>query len=455
MRSPTSLTIRQAAHSLQQELTVRQRAGDPSWGTTQDAPRGLGGIVSARLRVNVGWSVFGSVTYAACQWGTLVVLAKLASPEDVGRYAFALAVSAPIMMFLQLQLRTVQVTDAAAPRPFADYLALRAVSSVTGIGIVLAAVAIAGHSPSSLGLLVLVTCIKAVDGVADIFYGEWQKRERMDVPARLQMCNGVFSVALLAAALLAGWPAGVAIGGSLAASAATLGAAACLTRKILPRGFRPDTGLGRRSWALARLALPLGAVMALISLTANIPRYFIEAHSSTRELGIFAALLYVTTAGMTLITAIGNSLTPRLAREFGSGDYRAFKRLLVGFVAVAAAIGGSSVVLALAAGEGLLLIAYGPVYAAAANVFVGVMVFGAVSYMASAVGFALSAARCFRAQAPLFVGVTVTVLVASAVWIPRSGMWGGTAALTLGALVQLCGGAAVLSRTLRKPMVLS
>jgi hypothetical protein len=48
------------------------------------------------LRRNFAWTVLGNVTYAACQWGMLVALAKLGSPEMVGQFALGLAIGAPV-----------------------------------------------------------------------------------------------------------------------------------------------------------------------------------------------------------------------------------------------------------------------------------------------------------------------------------------------------------------------
>src|SRR4051794_16358727 len=64
------------------------------------------------LRANFTWTFVGNVIYAACQWGMLVVLAKVARPETVGNFALALAVTAPVIMLTNLQLRAVQATDA-------------------------------------------------------------------------------------------------------------------------------------------------------------------------------------------------------------------------------------------------------------------------------------------------------------------------------------------------------
>ena len=80
------------------------------------------------LRLNFAWTFVGNVVYAGCQWGMLVVLAKLGSPARVGEFALALAVTAPILMFTNLALRAVQATDSRQEYTFGDYLGLRLLS---------------------------------------------------------------------------------------------------------------------------------------------------------------------------------------------------------------------------------------------------------------------------------------------------------------------------------------
>src|SRR5207249_10179214 len=73
------------------------------------------------LRVNFLWTLAGNVIYAACQWGILVALAKLGTPQMVGEFALALAVTAPILIGAGLSLRSVPVTDALGEYEFRDY----------------------------------------------------------------------------------------------------------------------------------------------------------------------------------------------------------------------------------------------------------------------------------------------------------------------------------------------
>src|SRR3982750_880645 len=60
------------------------------------------------LRRNFVETLFGNLVYAGCQWGVLVALAKLGNPQVVGVYALALAITSPVMLLSNLQLREVQ-----------------------------------------------------------------------------------------------------------------------------------------------------------------------------------------------------------------------------------------------------------------------------------------------------------------------------------------------------------
>jgi len=77
------------------------------------------------LRRNAAWALLGQVVFAACHWGGFIILGRLGGPEVLGRYVLALAVVTPIMMFGRLQMRELQVADAAQRHPFEDYLAVR------------------------------------------------------------------------------------------------------------------------------------------------------------------------------------------------------------------------------------------------------------------------------------------------------------------------------------------
>ena len=73
------------------------------------------------LRANFSWTLAGNVFYGACQWGMLSALAKLGNASIVGEFTLGLAISSPIFVFTNLQLRSVQATDTQLECRFADY----------------------------------------------------------------------------------------------------------------------------------------------------------------------------------------------------------------------------------------------------------------------------------------------------------------------------------------------
>ncbi len=70
------------------------------------------------------------MVYAASQVGVLALLANLASPATVGRYALGLAIVTPILLFTKLQLRWVLATDVRRNHSFSDYLGTRLLTVV-------------------------------------------------------------------------------------------------------------------------------------------------------------------------------------------------------------------------------------------------------------------------------------------------------------------------------------
>jgi len=67
----------------------------------------------------------------------------------------------------------------------------------------------------------------------------------------------------------------------------------------------------------------------------------------------------------------------------------------------------------------------------------------AVSYVASFLGYGMTAARYFRVQLPLFTLVTGVLTAACAVLIPSGGLLGAAQAMGIAAVVQLLGSVAI------------
>nr|MDQ2899843.1 lipopolysaccharide biosynthesis protein [Acidobacteriota bacterium] len=350
------------------------------------------------LRLNFAWTSAGTVVYSACQWLTLSVLAKLGSPEMVGQYALGVAVSTPVLMLTQLNLRAVVATDVRNGNPFHDYLSLRLLTTAAALAIIAAILAVSGYRRDLAWIVLGVGVGQALDGVSDICYGWQQQHERMERIAMSMAARGVLSTVAMAAGLY--------LTGSLIWAVA----AAAIARFSVVLGFDIRRVPANSNWRFAPsvsrqlrvlwVSLPLGIVLMLNALAAAMPRYWIERHGGLRMLGIFSAIASLVTVGGTVINALGQSATPRLARLYANNQIRDFYALLARLLGVGLGIGIAGIAAAAVVGPFVLSLAYRPEYARHNDLLIAMMFAGAIGYLGSLLGYAITATRTFRAQVP-------------------------------------------------------
>ena len=425
-----------------------------------DAPSDATAGPPRSLRTNFLWTALGNTAYAASQWGTLVVLAKVGTPEAVGQFALGLAISAPIITLANLNLRAVLATDAGTSFPFSDYLTLRVLTTFMAFAVT-AAVGVFGSYPAATRATVLCFgATKGLEAISDIHYGRLQQGERMDRIAKSLILRGSGSFALFALVLL--WTKTVWCG---VAAMAVVWLAVLVSYDVRSGGTASTaeadggsqglallrTSLRWNGPALRRLtaiSLPLGIMMALGSLNANIPRYSIDRYLGTRELGFFAALAYLMVAGNTIVAALGQAASPRLAKLFVAGNRRAFVTLLTRLLCVAAGVGGMMILVVAFLGDRILALLYRPEYASYGSELLQLAVVATVTYLASFLGYGMTAVHAFRVQPVIGGGSLLVLLTASVALVPQRGLIGAIWAMGLAMVFQAAASLWVLSRVL-------
>jgi len=396
------------------------------------------------LRSNFAWTFMGNAAYAAGQWALLSLLAKLGGSEMLGQYALAIAITAPVAMLSHLNLRAVIATDVTGKHPFGDYLAVRLAATLLGL-VAIGILAFAASPGAAMVPVILAAGVaQSAENVSDAFYGALQRRERMDRIARSMMARALLSALALGGAL---W-----LTRSIVAAAAALAAARLASLLLYDiRSGEPLTSTNRANqMVIVRTALPLGIVLMLVTLNANLPRYAIERNLGTRELGAFAAAASFLTGGNTVVNALGQSATPRLARYFAQGDRAGFRRLSLQLAGISVALGAAGAAGALLLGAPLLRLLYRPEFGQYAGLLAAVMLAAIPIYVAGTFGYVLTSVRVFDAQLPLFCVVAAVCAAASWLLVPRLGLLGAPAALGAAACVQAAGELLILGRAFRR-----
>lgn len=384
---------------------------------------------------NARWTVLGDGVYAACQWGILIVIARLGDAEMVGRFALGLAITAPIMLFCSLALRPVLSTDAKSEYKFGEYLALRLLS----IGAALIAIAAVSTMTGADTVLIMLALglAKAVEAVSDVCYGFLQKNEQMAPIAKSNLLKGPLSLIAVAAVLYLTHSLAAAVFAMVAIWGLILVLFDMPNCAVLNSNRLGLIWASDRLCALFRLALPLGVAVMLLALNANMPRYFIQHYLGVRELGIFAAMAYLMVAGSAFVNSIGQTISPRLARYWADDDLSHFRSLLLRLAGSVSLLGASGIVAAWLAGPPVLRLLYGGEFADRSDVLVWIMVAAAVSYIASALGYGMMAARLIRIQSVQFTFVTAAGVLGCFVLVPSYGLVGAACAMIVSHLVQL------------------
>lgn len=399
------------------------------------------------LKSNFIWNFWGNGLWAVCQWGMLAAVARLGTPEMVGQFSLGLALTAPVIMFTNLSIRAVQATDARDEYIFGDYLGLRLVTTSLALLIIIVLVLVSEYEAEAAWVVIAVGIAKAVESVSDIIYGLLQKYERMDHVAISLMLKGSLSFITLGILV---WATGSILCGVLGMAISWGILLLVYDIRMAQRfaTFRPRL-VRQKLWHLARLSLPLGIVMMLISLNTNIPRYFMKHYWGERELGYFSAMAYLTVVGNMIVIAMGKSATPRLSRYYEDRKPELFSRLLFKLVSIGVALGLGGVVISLLGGRYILTILYRSDYAKYADVFAWLMGAAGLGYIASFLGYGMTAARHFRAQVPLYGMVTTLTGLACVLFVPSLGLRGAAYALLVGASTSLLGGLLVNVYALR------
>ncbi|MCL2422593.1 MAG: hypothetical protein FWD11_01660 [Micrococcales bacterium] len=244
---------------------------------------------------STGWLFGASVVRNLGPPVVLVLVAQvLGDPTTLGRYSLALAIATPLFSLAQLGLRVVYIT-LRPNAPIKDYvvvqgLALGAALAVTGV--------VAGAGGVLVGAsfavtLVMVGVAKAADMFAETLTGPLQLTERL---------SRIFGAAVGTVVVAVGATTVVlAVTKDLNWSLAALAVAGVGATFVFM--YRPVRAVGMSTglWAggsatgrdVLRAGLPSGVLVAVISLVATMPQYFLTFWHGVEAAGRWLVLFYV------------------------------------------------------------------------------------------------------------------------------------------------------------------
>lgn len=380
--------------------------------------------INFTLAQKISWDLLGSVIYSLSQWLILIILAKTTNPSIVGLYALGLALTAPILLLTNLQLRSIQATDSEGKFEFRTYYLLRQYTNSVSIFIILIILFIFKYDFRESAIILLIGISKIIDSLSDVIYGKFQKNGRLDLVGISKIFKGVSSIIGVSISMYTT--------NSLLISLIILNILWLFIflfydkkmLKMFTTVVDSENNNLKQLKSLFVLSFPLGIVLMLGSLNVSLPRIFIENYWSSEVLGYFASISYLILTGSIVINSIGQATAPTLADLYYKNEIEKYVSLLKKMLLIGLLFGLIGLFLVFLTGEWILTFLYDSTYAKYNNVLILCMLAGTFEFLASFLGYALTAMGVFIVQAYsslLLIAINFTSCI---ILIPHYGITG-------------------------------
>lgn len=375
----------------------------------------------ASIKYNFAYLIFGNGINLVGQFGTLLLLHRFCSIEDVGRFLLGLGITAPIILFTGLSLMQVQGTDAAQRFSFGHYLGARYATNTIAMVLTVIVASFFGIGSKTFLIVSLVGLMKAVEHISNVIQGYFYRIEHMKYAAYSRMLHGIVAVVFFGITLLLTRSV---VFGILTVS---LGYGAIVYLYDLRIASRYTNIRPYFHWEilfkLGRKAFPLAIVAGLNSLNTNLYRYVLMGYLGEASVGVFGTMSYVIVGLNQFCIALSHSALPRMAKYYNDLKSRYFLKLLFKLLVIGAGTGITAIFGTILFGRFFLRL-FASELAEYNNVFVVVVGSGALLFIGGILGDVLVASQKFMFRALSMAVSTVVGLVSAILMISRWGIEG-------------------------------
>ena len=340
-----------------------------------------------------------------------VMLAKRLVGEEAGaKFYMAFTTGQMLLTIGYFEIRPFQVTDVKQQYKAKEYFGFRVISSAAMLAcaVVVGIVYVVNGKADVAGFVLIITmCIlKMFDGIADVFEGEFQRNDRIDISG---MSMAFRTMAIMAVFSIIAWVTRNIYAASAAAAVTGL-AGTAVVAVVWSRWFEPlSVSFDREKMkSLFRSTILLFIGSAMCMWLWNGTKYVVEWTLTDRD-----TLAYGIVFMPTMVINLGSSfvfkpMLTTLARHYEQGEYKAFAKLVAGLVATA--VGITVVTLGAGAWLGIPVLSwlYDIELAPYKSVMLVLIAAGGFNAVSILFYYALTV---MRLQKEIFAGYTITFVV--------------------------------------------
>ena len=356
------------------------------------------------------WNMLGSGIYSLATVIFVMLAKRLVGEEAGAKFYMAFTTGQMLLTIGYFEIRPFQVTDVKQQYRAKEYFGFRVISSAAMLAcaVVVGIVYVVNGKADAAGFMLIITmCIlKMFDGVADVFEGEFQRNDRIDISG---MSMAFRTIAIMAVFSIIAWVTRNIYAASAVAAVTGL-AGTAVVAVVWSRGFETlSVSFDREKMkSLFRSTILLFIGSAMCMWLWNGTKYVVEWTLTDRD-----TLAYGIVFMPTMVINLGSSfvfkpMLTTLARHYEQGEYKAFAKLVA--VLVATAVGITVVTLGAGAWLGIPVLSwlYDIELAPYKSVMLVLIAAGGFNAVSILFYYALTV---MRLQKEIFAGYTITFVV--------------------------------------------
>ena len=379
------------------------------------------------------WLLGGNILFAFSQWLMLIMFSHFSNPIQLGYYSYALAITAPIFMLSNLQLRPLVVADLNLERKFrySEYFSLRLLTIL--FAVIVSLFFIDWENNLALSIVLVVVLIKASESVSDIIYAYYNANKKTKFISRSLTFKSVLVIILSFCVLYLTHNIVYSLTVTLIGYLFVL---VLLDIRQNIKHLREINFFDKKLKKIVQIGLPLGIAVMLVSLQTNIPRYFLEYYSNVELVGVYTILYYFIVIGGIVINSVCQYLSPNFSEFYRDLKIDELKRIIKNAFFIALYIGMSGLVISLFLNSFIIKIIYGNDYLEYAYLLPYIMIAGIFTFLSVVNGYLLTSLRLLKIQMPIFLILVCLTVIYSYLLIPVYGLTGAIYTTILSAVSQ-------------------
>lgn len=387
------------------------------------------------LLKNFSWSFAGNFLYSICQWLLLISITQFGSAQDAGIFSFGLALSAPFVLLINLNFGALQSTNLTEKFGFHTFALIRILGNGIFLLIFFIIILFTNYEFHIKIVLLLIAISKSIESMSDLYYGLFQYRERLDLVSKSTIIRGSLGTLLFAIAYF------LTTSLSIALLVMTIIWLLNLLLFDLKHAQKMKAGLPIKIEKLhivqiLKIGIPLGIVAFFDSLHVNIPRIALEKFATLEQLGYFGAVFYLVLINGRFMTAVGNTILPRLAKLFEEKEMSHFFKIVKFAVLLVTVSSFFILIVCYFFGSMLLAFFYGKEYSHLSFLLILIMIYSLFNYLGYVFETALNATKAYDFRLLNEIVSTIIIIICSICLIPLYGVNGAAVSLIICAFIK-------------------